>query len=84
MRFPRHCRFVARRFVLSSEFAVGQTFAADLSHGELEAFRPKKMGRPSDILSLPEGLIRGQNDVMSMFLPGTARGNNNVKLLVGG
>jgi len=37
LRFPRPCRFVARRFVFAREFAVGQTLPADLSHGELEA-----------------------------------------------
>ena len=36
MHFPRPCRFVARRFILACEFAVGKALAADLGHGEIE------------------------------------------------
>src|SRR5437868_6468497 len=31
-RFPRPCRFVARRFVLACEFRVSQTLSSNLSH----------------------------------------------------
>src|SRR5438128_808203 len=35
-RFPRPCRFVARRFVLASEFCVGQSLSRNLSHCQSE------------------------------------------------
>ena len=38
-RFPRPCRFVARRFVFTCQFAVGETLAADLGHSQSEALR---------------------------------------------
>ena len=33
-RFPRPCRFVARRFVLACEFAVCKPFSRNLSHSQ--------------------------------------------------
>ena len=36
MRFPRPCRFVARRFIFACQFAIGEALAADLGHGESE------------------------------------------------
>ncbi len=36
MRFPRPCRFVARRFVFTREFAVGEPLAEYVAHGEFK------------------------------------------------
>jgi|SRR5271166_3142173 len=37
MRLPRPCRFLARRFVLSSEVGIGQPLSGHLAHGQMEA-----------------------------------------------
>ena len=37
MRFPRPCRYVARRFIFACEFTVGQAASGNLGHGQLEA-----------------------------------------------
>src|SRR6266496_1781543 len=35
-RFPRPCRFVARRFVLASEFCISKPLSRNLSHSQSE------------------------------------------------
>src|SRR5271166_2159433 len=37
MRFPRPCRFLARRLILASQFGVGETLTADLTHCQMKA-----------------------------------------------
>ena len=38
VRFPRPCRFVARRFVFACQFGIGEAIASNLGHCQLEAF----------------------------------------------
>src|SRR6266853_4490058 len=35
-RFPRPCRFVARRFILTRELAISKPLSGNLSHSESE------------------------------------------------